>query len=116
MGAATVREMLNRACAELAALDPAFVGVTFTPHDFRRLFATGLVNNGLPIHIGAKLLGHLDLQTTQGYVAVFEEDMVRHYQTFLINRRELRPADEYVEVTTREWGEFEEHFDKRKVE
>lgn len=116
MGAATVREMLNRACAELAAIDPAFVGVTFTPHDFRRLFATDLVNNGLPIHIGAKLLGHLDLHTTQGYVAVFEEDMIRHYQTFLVNRRELRSADEYVEVTTREWSEFREHFDKRKVE
>jgi hypothetical protein len=26
------------------------------------------VNNGLPIHIGAALLGHLDVQTTRGYV------------------------------------------------
>jgi hypothetical protein len=73
--------------------------------------ARDLVNNGLPIHNGAKLLGHLDLQTTQGYVAVFEEDVIRHYQTFLINRRELRPADEYAEVTTQEWSEFQEHFD-----
>ena len=30
----------------------------FTPHDFRRIFATDLVNNGLLIHIGAALLGH----------------------------------------------------------
>ncbi|MGY4770336.1 tyrosine-type recombinase/integrase (plasmid) [Kribbella sp. CWNU-51] len=116
MGAATVREMLQRACADLAATHRAFAGVTFTPHDFRRLFATELVNNGLPIHIGAKLLGHLDLQTTQGYVAVFEEDMVQHYQDFLARRRELRPADEYIYVTPREWTDFEEHFDKRKVE
>ncbi|WP_329474943.1 site-specific integrase [Kribbella sp. NBC_01484] len=116
MGAATVREMLQRACADLAATHRAFVGVTFTPHNFRRLFATELVNNGLPIHIGAKLLGHLDLQTTQGYVAVFEEDMVQHYQDFLARRRELRPADEYIYVTPREWTDFEEHFDKRKVE
>ena len=108
--------MLQRACADLAATHRAFAGVTFTPHDFRRLFATELVNNGLPIHIGAKLLGHLDLQTTQGYVAVFEEDMVQHYQDFLARRRELRPADEYIYVTPREWTDFEEHFDKRKVE
>ncbi|WP_307680373.1 tyrosine-type recombinase/integrase [Streptomyces sp. V4I2] len=39
-----------------------------TPHDFRRLFATDIVNGGLPIHIGAAFLGHLNLQTTQGYV------------------------------------------------
>jgi hypothetical protein len=28
-----------------------------------------LVNHGLPIHIGAALLGHLNLETTRGYVA-----------------------------------------------
>jgi len=67
IGAATLREMLQRTCAELELSKPAFRGLTFTPHDFRRLFATELVNNGLPIHIGAKLLGHLDLQTTQGF-------------------------------------------------
>ena len=116
IGAATVRKMLQRACTELAASHGAFAGVMFTPHDFRRLFATELVNNGLPIRIGAKLLGHLDLQTTQGYVAVFEEDMVRHYQDFLARRREQRPSDEYRSVGPGEWSEFEEHFDKRKVE
>jgi hypothetical protein len=42
--------------------------IKFSPHDFRRLFATELVNSGLPIHIGATLLGHLNIQTTRGYV------------------------------------------------
>lgn len=27
-----------------------------------------------------------------------------------------RPAEEYQQVTRREWREFEEHFDRRKVE
>jgi hypothetical protein len=112
----SVREAITRQCEEIAATNQAFAGVRFTPHDFRRLFATELVNNGLPIHIGAKLLGHLDLATTQGYVAVFEEDTVRHYQDFLARRRALRPADEYGPVDANEWSEFEEHFDKRKVE
>ncbi|MFF5034751.1 hypothetical protein [Nocardia salmonicida] len=31
-------------------------------------------------------------------------------------RRALRPAEEYRPVTDQEWAEFEEHFDKRKVE
>ncbi|GAA3310862.1 hypothetical protein ACFQHS_42395 [Nonomuraea dietziae] len=77
---------------------------------------TDLVNNGLPIHIGAALLGHLNLETTRGYVAVFDEDVVRHYQDFLARRRTLRPSEEYRPATSDEMIEFEEHFDKRKVE
>jgi hypothetical protein len=80
------------------------------------LFATELVNNGLPIHIGAALLGHLSVQTTRGYVAVFAEDVTRHYQDFLARRREMRPHEEYRPATDEEMTEFEEHFDKRKVE
>ena len=70
----------------------------------------------MPIHIGAALLGHLDLETTRGYVAVFNEDVTRHYQAHLQRRRRMRPPDEYLPVTDDEWTEFEAHFDKRKVE
>ncbi|MEW2401992.1 site-specific integrase [Streptomyces sp. NPDC046862] len=112
----TVLNMIGRSCEEIAKTNPAFTGTKFTPHDFRRLFATDIVNGGLPIHIGAALLGHLNLQTTQGYVAVFAEDIVKHYQEFLNHRRALRPEGEYIVVTQDEWTEFEEHFDKRKVE
>ncbi|MFE2263549.1 tyrosine-type recombinase/integrase [Streptomyces griseosporeus] len=114
MAAGTVLNMLTRTCIEIGETNPAFA--KFTPHDFRRLFATDIVNGGLPIHIGAALLGHLNLQTTQGYVAVFAEDIVASYQQFLNHRRSLRPDGEYGDVTTEEWAEFEEHFDKRKVE
>ena len=113
---ATVQVMLRRRCNDLADSHPEFGTAGFTPHDFRRLLATDLVNNGLPIHIGAALLGHLNLQTTRGYVAVFNEDVVRHYQAFLDRRRQARPADEYRTVTQPEWLGFEEHFDQRKVE
>ena len=113
---ATVQVMLRRRCNDLADSHPEFGTAGFTPHDFRRLLATDLVNNGLPIHIGAALLGHLNLETTRGYVAVFNEDVARHYQAFLDRRRQARPADEYREVTQPEWLGFEEHFDQRKVE
>jgi integrase len=112
----TVTLMIKRSCAELAETNPAFRGLEFTAHDFRRIFATELVNSGLPIHIGAALLGHLDIRTTRGYVAVFDEDVVRHSMEYFGRRRALRPADEYRLVTDQEWSEFEEHFDKRKVE
>ncbi|MFD3944935.1 tyrosine-type recombinase/integrase [Streptomyces sp. NPDC058579] len=107
----TVLHMLARCCKNLAERHPTFRSVKFTPHDFRRIFATELVNSGLPIHIG-----DLNIQTTRGYVAVFDEDIVRHYIVHLNERRRLRPDHEYRDVTTEEWTEFEEHFDKRKVE
>ena len=111
-----LRAELAKLSNTLAAEYPALVDCRFTPHDFRRLFATDLVNHGLPIHIGAALLGHLDVQTTHGYVTVFNEDVIRHYQTHLANRRTARPAIEYRPATSTEWDEFEIHFDKRKVE
>ncbi|MGW1798207.1 tyrosine-type recombinase/integrase [Streptomyces sp. NPDC001984] len=112
----TIQHMISRRCEALAETHPGFRGLRFTPHDFRRIFATELVNSGLPIHIGAALLGHLSVQTTRGYVAVFDEDVIRHYQAHLHQRRQIRPTDEYRATTEDEWQEFEEHFDRRKVE
>ncbi|MFI1202736.1 hypothetical protein ACH4VR_25390 [Streptomyces sp. NPDC020883] len=75
-----------------------------------------MVDNGLPIHIGAALLGHLNIQTTRGYVAVFDDVVVRHYPEFLDRRRSQRPESEYRKPAEREWSEFSEHFDKRRGE
>ncbi|MFF4731053.1 tyrosine-type recombinase/integrase [Streptomyces mirabilis] len=73
----------------------------FTPHDFRR--TTETVNGGLPIHLAAKLLGHLDLGTTQAYVAVYPEEVIRHYRQFVDQRRTHRPSEEYHEPSDTEW-------------
>ncbi|MEU3497570.1 site-specific integrase [Kitasatospora cineracea] len=116
MSSTMIANSIRRACHELAPTHPQFAGITFAPHDFRRLFATDLVNNGLPIHIGAALLGHLDVRTTRGYVAVFDEDVISNYQQFLARRRAERPAEEYREPSKEEWADFTEHFDKRRVE
>jgi site-specific recombinase XerD len=59
-----------------------------------RVFATDAVNGGLPLHIVARLLGHSDLKVTQAYTAVFDDELVA-FQTFLANRRAIRPAAEY---------------------
>ena len=111
-----LREMLTRLCKRLAETHPPLHEMHFAPHDFRRLLATDLANSGLPIHIGAALLGHLNIQTFHGYVTVFNEDVTRHYQDHLAKRRAMRPEREYRPATAAEWDEFEQHFDKRKVE
>ncbi len=111
----SIRQLLREASAGAGLSDKDGTPVAFQPHDFRRLLATEAVNNGLPLHIAAKLLGHADLNTTRGYVAVYEEEVVRQFQVHLGRRRALRPPHEYREPTAAEWAEFEQHFRRRRM-
>ncbi|TDP27845.1 phage integrase family protein [Nocardia ignorata] len=110
-----IRTILN-ATATAAGLADHGTPMIFTPHDFRRLFTTEAVGSGLPLHIVASLLGHLDLDTTRGYTAVFPEAVIAHHQKFIDHRRSLRESLEYRDATTHEWDEFEKHFLLRRVE
>lgn len=89
--------------------------VHFTPHDFRRIFATEALANGIPPHIVQVLLGHRSLATTQGYTAIYPQDVIRAHRSFITTRRRTRPSEEYREPTPEEWAEFEAHFVRRKV-
>lgn len=88
----------------------------FSPHDFRRIFATEAVSQGLPVHIAAKILGHESLATTQTYVAVYDQDVIEHHRAFIARRRSSRPSQEYREPTDSEWDEFLGHWAARKLE
>jgi hypothetical protein len=109
---------IRRVLGGIAAHAGLFDGgepVTFTPHDFRRLFATELVGTGLPLHIVSTLLGHLNLETTRGYTAVFPEHVIQAHHAFIERRRQARPEDELRTASPEEWQEFEQHFLLRKV-
>lgn len=88
----------------------------FSPHDFRRIFATEAVASGLPVHITAKILGHDSIATTQTYIAVYDHDVIEHHRAYIARRRALRPSQEYREPTDSEWDEFVGHFAQRKLE
>lgn len=111
-----LKKMITDAMGRAGIRDAAGEPVRLTPHDFRRFFATEAVSSGLPIHIAARLLGHHSLATTQSYLAVFQEDLVRTYRAFLQQRRAMRPEAEYREPTDEEWQEFQQHFELRKLE
>lgn len=115
IGPNSIRELLTRLAERANIVDVDGSPLRFTPHDFRRVFSSETVNGGLPIHIAAKLLGHLDLNTTQGYVAVYPEEVISHYRTFVEQRRNRRPSEEYREPSDAEWEEFRDHFSLRKV-
>jgi integrase len=111
-----VASALDRAMAAAGLAGPDGTPLRITPHDFRRIFATDALRAGLPPHIAAKILGHIDLNTTMGYAAIYPEDVITAHRAFVARRRSLRPGEEYRDLTPAEWDEFLSHFELRKVE
>jgi integrase len=111
-----VQHILNRAVAASGLRDASQNPVHYTPHDFRRIFATEGAAAGLPLPILAKLMGHATITTTQGYAAIYPQDVIEHHRAFISRRRALRPSAEYRQPTDEEWEEFLGHFERRKVE
>jgi integrase len=112
----TVADLLDAVIARTGLIDPATAGpLRFSPHDFRRLFITDAVLNGLPPHIAQVIAGHQDISVTMGYKAVYPEEAIRSHLAFLARRRTLRPTEEYRVPTDEEWQQFLGHFQRRKV-
>ncbi|WP_308283525.1 site-specific integrase [Pseudonocardia nigra] len=112
----TVRKMLQAALADTGLVDPTGHGaLNYTPHDFRRIFITDAIMNGLPPHIAQVIAGHQDISVTLGYKAVYPDEAIQAHRAFLARRRSLRPSEEYRVPTDAEWQEFLGHFERRKV-
>jgi len=111
-----IRKMLTAAIDHTRLTDPAAgEPLRFTPHDFRRLFITDAVLNGVPPHIAQVIAGHRDINVTLGYKAVYPDEAIQSHLAFLARRRALRPTDEYRQPTDEEWQRFLGHFERRKV-
>ncbi|MEV7304103.1 tyrosine-type recombinase/integrase [Streptomyces clavifer] len=111
----TVRTMLDQALIDTGLIDATGAPLRYTPHDFRRLFITDAILNGLPPHIAQVIAGHQDINVTLGYKAVYPEEAIQAHMAFLARRRSLRPSEEYRVPTDEEWQEFLGHFERRKV-
>ncbi|HUO38477.1 MAG TPA: site-specific integrase [Mycobacterium sp.] len=116
IGANTIRDLLSAALSQTGLTEPGTgAPLQFTPHDFRRLFITDAVLNGLPPHIAQVIAGHHDINITMGYKAVYPEEAIQAHLAFLARRRGLRPTDECRIPTDDEWQQFLGHFERRKV-
>lgn len=89
--------------------------LAFQPHDFRRIFVTDAIMNGLPPHIAQVICGHKSIDTTMGYKAVYPAETIEAHRAFIARRRAARPSEEYRRPTDEEWDAFLAHFEKRKV-
>jgi integrase len=114
-GETAIGRLLDTALAGAALTDPTGKPLTFVPHDFRRIFTTDAIMNGMPPHIAQLILGHRDINTTMGYKAVYPEEVINSHRAFIARRRELRPSEEYRTPTDTEWEEFLGHFERRRV-
>ena len=113
--AATIRKLLAAALARTGLTDPDGAPLHYTLHDFRRMFLTDAIMNGLPPHIAQVIAGHRDINVTLGYKAVYPDEAIQAHLAFLARRRALRPSEEYRTPTDDEWDEFLGHFERRKV-
>ena len=107
---ATIRDLLDTALAGTGLTDAAGQPLRCTPHDFRRLFVTDAVMNGMPPHIAQLICGHQDINTTMGYKTVYPEEVINGHRAFIARRRAARPSTEYRTPTDAEWDEFLGHF------
>jgi hypothetical protein len=110
-----IRALLNAALAGTRLTDASGNPLNFTPHDFRRLFITDAVMNGMPPHIAQLVAGHAQISTTMGYKAVYPEEVINAHRAFIARRRATRPGEEYRVPSDEEWEEFLAHFERRKV-
>lgn len=115
ISAPAIRRLLDLALAATGFADNTGQPLRLIPHDFRRIFITDAVMNGMPPHIAQLIAGHADINTTMGYKAVYPEEAINGHRAFLARRRELRPSQEYRTPTDEEWDEFLGHFQRRKV-
>ncbi|MEV0474507.1 tyrosine-type recombinase/integrase [Streptomyces prunicolor] len=87
----------------------------YRPHDFRRIFVTDAILNGLPPHIAQAIVGHKQISTTMGYKAIYPTEAIEAHRAFIARRRSLRPSEEYRTPTNDEWDAFLGHFERRKL-
>ena len=110
-----IRDLIHGALAASGITGTDGKPLDFQPHDFRRLFTTDAILNGMPPHIAQLILGHNDINTTMGYKTAYPEEAIRGHRAFIARRRELRPSEEYRSPTEQEWEEFLGHFERRRV-
>lgn len=84
-----IRKALDETLRASGITDSSGQPLLFQPHDFRRMFITEAILNGLPPHIA----GHRNINTTMGYAAIYPTDALEAHRAFIARRRDLRPAE-----------------------
>jgi hypothetical protein len=79
----TIRKILHAALAAAGLTSASGTPLTFTPHDFRRLWITEAVMHGMPPHIAQLICGHQTVTATMGYKAVYPDEAISGHRAFI---------------------------------
>lgn len=86
-----VVSIMIRGYARQAKLDR---GKRISVHTFRHTFATELIKNGADIVAVQKMLGHVDIKTTQGYIRALGLDLKKaHTKSHPREKDKVQPGD-----------------------
>lgn len=80
MAPTTVRDRLKRISLAAGAKHPSSEPLYLKPHDGRRVFASEHLNNNMPVHVIAALLGHANLDTVMVYAKLYPTTLVEEYR------------------------------------
>ncbi|MFF2411212.1 tyrosine-type recombinase/integrase [Streptomyces sp. NPDC058092] len=87
-----IRKLLINALAVTGLTKADGETLTFSPHDFRRIFVTDAIMNGLPPHIAQVICGHRHIDTTMGYKAVYPAETIEAHARSSPADEPLAPA------------------------
>lgn len=77
------------------------------PHDCRRLFASELLNNNVPVHVIQALLGHAHIDTVMVYAKLYPSNLVEEYRkTVRATYSDFHGSESLRAPTAEEWREF----------
>ncbi len=78
-----------------------------TAHTFRHTFATALAKNNADIRAVQKMMGHVDLKTTQTYIRSLGIDIKKEHQKAHPREKDKEPAVTAKPQIERIKGEYE---------
>jgi integrase len=102
-----VRDRLARASRLAGARRADGSKLLLRPHDCRRMFASELLNNNVPVHIIGALLGHAALDTVMVYAKLYPATLIDEYRKAVrATYTDFHGPDSLRAPTAEEWREF----------
>ena len=102
-----VRDRLARVSRLAGARRADGTPLRLRPHDCRRLFASELLNNNVPVPVIGALLGHASLDTVMVYAKLYPATMIEEYRKAVrATYSDFHGPDSLRAPTADEWQQF----------
>jgi len=102
-----VRDRLARVSRAAGATRSDGSELVLRPHDCRRMFASELLNNNVPVHVIGALLGHAGLDTVMVYAKLYPATLIEEYRKAVrATYSDFHGPDSLRAPTANEWREF----------